>query len=670
MAGAKRSQTISTSYQTISSNYHHLSSWRPHLPHLPASISTSFRKPSSTALKLENGTISHVPSNLQKSSPNLHLVLSSLEHDLDFCKTTMSAMVMNYPPPTIVNGFGRVGKAEWEREKLQSVLVYLEDARVVKDEDLILLVDGRDTWFHLPSEVMVRQYMTVVEDANRRLHNMYGKQFSETIIFGARKTCEGNDMACKQMPPSVLPNNTYGEQQEAKTELVPARFLDADMLMGPVKDLRKLYRVAAEILEEDRTRSVTVQSVMSKIFGEQMLARAMNRKAKWPIASKLVNHLTVALAGIKGAERIANVTVEPDRRNEFSVGLDYTHALFQPLTDCADNELVQITRSNQSEPSQAPEPPLDLPVAFQNATGPFWAPDFTKNDPSPNEKPAYIDKLEFKYELDKLKHRDTPWTDIPFVRNTYTGAIPATLHVTYRHRSASTSPEERNMLLGSTPSHSANVTWTSLWYSGYERALLRRYFRTPQSPIGYHNAAVGGDLLWDQRGGRGGVWTAESGLWLPWGEVDGVCGTYDILKDVFGDKKGVWFHEDEDGGGRKGREEEEEEWKQRMEKEAKEDAEWAQRVAKEQLEEEKREREKLEKERQRIEEKDRLDRETKERAQIEQQNAELAAAAAAFEQEGAALGIGKGLASPGSVEQDSAAVQVTGWKGMRRRWFA
>jgi predicted nuclease with TOPRIM domain len=34
---------------------------------------------------------------------------------------------------------------------------------------------------------------------------------------------------------------------------------------------------------------------------------------------------------------------------------------------------------------------------------------------------------------------------------------------------------------------------------------------------------------------------------LPWGEVDGVCGTLPQLKEVFQDGKGVWLHElDED----------------------------------------------------------------------------------------------------------------------------
>jgi hypothetical protein len=73
--------------------------------------------------------------------------------------------------------------------------------------------------------------------------------------------------------------------------------------------------------------------------------------------------------------------------------------------------------------------------------------------------------------------------------------------------------------------------------------MLRNYFRAPQSPNGYHNHLVGGDRYWDNRGGRGGIWTEAEQIWYPWGEVDGVCGTLPQLKQIFQDGKGVWLHE-------------------------------------------------------------------------------------------------------------------------------
>jgi hypothetical protein len=552
----------------------------------------------------------------------------------------MSAMIMNYPPPTIVSPFVDLSKkADWEKEKLKGVLTYLEDKRVVKDNDLVMLVDGRDTWFQLPSELMIRQYLNVVADANRRVKKEYGEPFSQTIVFGAKKTCEGDDVACRHMPSSILPRDTYhtGEGMKETEELVPAKYLDAETLMGPVKDLRPLFQTALLVLEEGKSQYRTVQSVMKTLFGEQILARHIYKKQNRPAALKMYDHIFGALKSSKDQDKINNVTLAENRQYEFSIGLDYTHALFQPLMECAEGELLATDRNNDTEPTQKHRPQMlhispDLPPAFINAIGPFWRPDDSNQDPSPNEKSAYIDKLEYKYGLDKLPPRDTSWTNISLIQNTYTGVVPATFRATQRSHSPESeqASQPRDENLANEDLHNANVAWTSLWYAGYERALLRRYFRTPQSPMGYHTAAVGGDLLWDQRGGRGGVWTADGNLWLPWGEVDGVCGTYELISNVFGDKKGVWLHEDEEGGGKSGRDWEVAELRKRIEEERKKDEEWMQKMEEERLEKEKKERE----EKKRAQgEREKEERERQERArkakEAERKAMENAAAAAA-----------------------------------------
>lgn len=63
--------------------------------------------------------------------------------------------------------------------------------------------------------------------------------------------------------------------------------------------------------------------------------------------------------------------------------------------------------------------------------------------------------------------------------------------------------------------------------------------------------------MWDERGGRGGVWTAGEGEWWAWGEADGVCGSEEQLREVFGDGLGVWLGEGEEEEG-KGKDEDEE----------------------------------------------------------------------------------------------------------------
>ncbi|KAF1845424.1 uncharacterized protein K460DRAFT_337606 [Cucurbitaria berberidis CBS 394.84] len=537
MTGMRNHEAISSKYHDMSSHYQ----WRPYLPSLPSIIHSPFKTPSNTTLQLENGEISHVPANLKKTTPNFHLLMPS-ETDTDgFCKTTLSAMLLNYPPPTVVNLYAAFETdVQWERDKLNNTIHYLSNAQYVQDEDLVLIVDGQESWFQLPSDVIVTQYKRLLEEANVRLLERYGvnkdgfQKFNQTIVFGAEKMCQSDDMACKYVPQSILPGDIYGKEMGRRIADMPAKFINSKIVMGPAGDLRELYLTALRKLEENRSQSQTVQSVFATIFGEQQLRRDAIEKEKKPAGSKL----KAFLGGATSKTTNADVALQNATQHEFSIGLDYTHTLFQPLIYCTEDELVPLMHDNSTDLSKYQHPDswtqyLDLPPVLSETKPPFWRPDLVKHNPSPNEKSAWIDKLEFNKDLDSLPKRKLPWSDVSLLQNTYTGAVPAVLlnnPMAMRNTGADHAP-------------SANVTWFSLWYAPYTRALLRNYFRTPQSPNGYHNSLVGGDRAWDQRGGRGGVWTAYEQIWLPWGEVDGVCGTLSQIKEVFNDEKGVWLHE-------------------------------------------------------------------------------------------------------------------------------
>ncbi|ORX90975.1 hypothetical protein BCR34DRAFT_581599 [Clohesyomyces aquaticus] len=595
LMGARHTETIASSYQSLS-NYH-LPKWRPHLPNLP-SIITSPLKPSNTTLELENGDIEKVPAHLTKATPNFHLLMPALSDNADFCKTTLSAMLLNYPPPTIINIFETFKtKDQREETRLTSILDYLKDPKLVKDEDLVLIVDGYDTWFQLPSDVMIRQYQNVLSDGNMRLREKYGmikgtnvQRFNQTILFGAEKTCEGDDLACKYAPDSMLPNNIYGKDTWKGAVRTPARYLNSGTVIGPARDLRTLYEGAVAKMKDRNSQSATVQSVMATIFGEQHLARENERKSSASISSKWLNWFGGSEPETTKEVPENATSLQEGRRYEFSVGLDYTHSLFQPLIYTAEDELLTISHDNETDLSVfhhpgTPTPPLSLPSALQQALPPFYTHDLKTNPVAPHNKPAFIEPLQMQKQLDELKPAQTPWTSIPLIQNTFTGAVPALVHlnlpapealITRRFKKLrrsvdldSRSPVPRVPDVRAHQIPRANLTWDSLWYSGYERALLRKYFRTPQSPIGFHNAIVGGDRLWDQRGGRGGVWTERAEIWLPWGEVDGVCGTVDQLREVFGDDKGVWLHESEEEKGEKERRKQEEELKKKQDEQKK-----------------------------------------------------------------------------------------------------
>jgi hypothetical protein len=430
---------------------------------------------------------------------------------------------------------------------LNSTLHYLNNEKLVKDQDLILIVDGQQTWFQLPSDVIVTQYKRLLADANMGLLKKYGvdkhgyQKFNQTIVFGAEKICESDDMACNYVPPSTLSANTYGTENGRRISDTPAKFIHSKMVMGPASDLKLVYQVALEKFMKGRSQSQTVQSVFATLFAEQQLTRDAEEVASRRTGSKVKDFITGRSSKSEAERRLerANAEFSNTTRHEFSIGLDYTHTLFQPLDYCVEDELVPLAHDRSTDLSQYSHSNTDtqylsLPTALNETKTPFWRPDFVENNPSPNEKPAYIDNLEFTLELDGLLSHKLPWDSVPLVQNTYSGSVPAIILSSSSHSNGERPPI-------------ANISWENMWYSHHKRAMLRNYFRAPQSPNGYHNHLVGGDRYWDNRGGRGGIWTEAEQTWLPWGEVDGVCGTLPQLKEVFQDGKGVWLHElDED----------------------------------------------------------------------------------------------------------------------------
>lgn len=559
LAGVRHSEAITERYHALSEY-----SWRPYLPSLPKLTTTPFKAPSNMTLQLENGEIDHLPPKLEKSTPNFHLLMTSDKDSDSFCKSTLSAMLLNYPPPTAVTfgqKFVRTGRKE--SQTLHEIRDYLHNEKLVHDEDLMLIVDGQDTWFQLPSDVIVKQYEAVVEYANARLLKKYGldenkrQKFNQTIVFGAEKVCEGDDLACNSAPESILPHDMYGAAETTTTkEDLPARYLNSRAAMGPAKDLRVLFNAALKKFEEINSEKQTIQSVLSSMFGEQQLQRDAVLTQDKSATSKLREWVGKAAAEHKAAERrleAANGTFLSDQKYEYSIGLDYTHTLFQPLIYTTLNELVPLKHENSTKLSRYRHPKtitphLSLPPTLGLSKLPFWSPNLHLHNPSPDtNQPAYIDKLEFSNQLDRLPNRHTTWANISLIQNTYTGAIPALIL-----RIPDSTHDSKT-----TGISSAQISFKNLWFARHKRALLRQYFRTPQSPNGYHNYVVGGDRFWDQRGGRGGIWTSKEQMWLPWGEVDGVCGTLTHLKQVFGDGKGVWMHELEPGNeGQRIREEE------------------------------------------------------------------------------------------------------------------
>ena len=485
---------------------------------------------------------------LQKTNPSFHLLVPASESNSNLCKTLLSSFVLAYPPPTLIN-FGKHFDGDgWDKGthagKIQGVYDYLSNNEHVEDEDMVLIIDGYDIWFQLPPVVMIKRYHRLINEANERLRRRYGTQlrtetgqdgkaqvvskYSQSVVFGADKLCWPNqpdDPACVAVPYSTLAKDIYGPLTDKDPDgfLNRPRFLNSGTVMGPVKDVRAIYRAAVDKVKEGKG-AIGDQFVFAEIFGEQEYQREVLRRSSQGTTGKWYEWLSTAIGSsdspLSTNHTIKNTTTIPGRQYEFGIGLDYESEMFQTMTHSADDvEFVSYNDSSQipdilEKHPQLESNPFALPVDLQISRGPLWY--SSPGNHSGDRKDGIL--LPFTVKLDDLPVQ-LDWYEVPLATNIYASSVPSLLHIN----------GDKSLLTD---------WWSSMWYHPYSRALVRRFIRSTQGLAAAQAAATGGQTWWDMRGGRGGIWT-DNGLWKNWGEL---CrGTEE---DVFQDGKGVWGKEE------------------------------------------------------------------------------------------------------------------------------
>jgi len=487
-----------------------------------------------------------------KTTPSFHLLIPLSNSNNDSCKTIFSSFVLGYPAPTLINWgrpseAGRFPRDESHTAKISGIFDFLKDSAKVKDNDLVLIVDGYDVWFQLPAEILVERYHELVKEANERLCRRYGMvqgdaaeeespnrgpMYTQSIIFGADKICwpkPQEDPACAAVLYSTLPKATFGPQtdQDPQAFLNRPRYLNSGTIMGPVKTVRELFENAVHKVDNGKG-AMGDQFVLAEILGEQEFQRETLRRDGQGTSERWLDWLSKAL-GTSDSPLSANVTIKnltavPGKRYEFSIGLDYESRLFQTMTHSAnDIDFIVYNSSLSTHPTPHSRLPLFLPPELQTAKLPlsYASPGNHTAETEHSGKKTLL--LPYSPNLDALPDpQETTWHTIPLATNIRAATIPALLHIN----------GDKSLL---------DTWWPRMWYHPYARALLRRSIRSTQTPTAAAAAARGGLNWWDERGGRGGVWTGN-GEWMPWDEV---C--RGVEEEVLGDGKGVSGKEEGDG---------------------------------------------------------------------------------------------------------------------------
>ena len=116
-----------------------------------------------------------------------------------------------------------------------------------------------DIWFQLRVETLISRYYSITAAENERIQQRLGRAadiegIEQKIIFGSGKRCAPNQVhtvACYPVHDSPLPMDTYGANTDTimgrnKYTSLRQRWLNSGFIIGPVKDLRPMFKRALE----------------------------------------------------------------------------------------------------------------------------------------------------------------------------------------------------------------------------------------------------------------------------------------------------------------------------------------------------------------------------------------------------------------------------------------
>ncbi|KAL2855298.1 hypothetical protein BJY01DRAFT_10133 [Aspergillus pseudoustus] len=486
-----------------------------------------------------------LPNNIQKSNPSFHLVLPATRSTPDLCRTLTSAMILNYPPPTLVR-YGRElpqGSAghDYMVDRITGIYNFLAYTSTLQDHDIVLIVDGFDIFFQLPPEVLIKRYQDLLRETNAKLREKYGmvtverpfrkdgvetlQKYSQRVIFSASKECFhdlAEDAGCVSVPRSTLPPDAYGWKTDTQELLTRPRWLKPGAVIGQVADLKLIYAQVLRFVEEHRAVDGDYLA-LTQMYGRQEYVRELERLRTASGFRETLNRWV----GISEATNITKVNprLQSGRRYEYGIGVDFESRLFFNAVNAKQDvewlkyNNVTKTSSAQMEHRVPRESRLLLPddVSERKLGNPFKQPKFGKDE---YINPPWNDTL------DRLPTNRT-WNNIPLLTNVHSAEVPVLAHMNMK---------EKGTIRDS--------WWSNMWYYPWGRALLRKYIRAQTGFDAAQQALLGKQSSWDRRGGAGGVWT-DKGEWIDYPEV---CAGFE--RDLFDDDLGVFGEEegDEYGG--------------------------------------------------------------------------------------------------------------------------
>jgi hypothetical protein len=402
-----------------------------------------------------------------------HLIIPSPQPDSELCKTILTAGILGYPTPIMVNYNETLDKPgrRWdrEREKISMLSDYFDRMGTHSDADIAMVFDTSYSWFQLRPEVLLKRYFAVNQQANRGFEKDFGHDevafgsIRQDVILSARKGCSGADddrTYCSSAHTNVSVDDSPG----------PLNFPSASTIIGPVAKLRSIFSRANKKAEE-HVGNTDAHTLYAEIFAEQELRRARlrYRSLSWTSQQWRSLQAQFGLAGHHVDLKLA-AEMDQDADNEYGIGLDYNNE----ISSLVDGEHVDHFMA-----SQEGYPELEIPADIEESMPPWWSP--SGNHP-------------FLW---------SSWKHATVVAHAETKTIPAV--VNFPHNTTKSQKDH----------------WKDFWMTQHAAILWAENVAIPRLPVASVVDVNGIEhLFWDAsvRFDRAGVRTTE-GAWAEWGDI-------------------------------------------------------------------------------------------------------------------------------------------------------
>ena len=296
------------------------------------------------------------------------------------CKTILSATVLGYPAPIILNWKeNHQDISHWELgrclPKIPGMVHYLDavmhpnatDLEKLEEDDLVLMVDGRDVWFQLPVEIVISRYHEINRRANERLRKQWkGKgpmPMKQTIVAASERNCYPNDpelfgvdLRCDIWPESPLRPDLYGPKTDKNIsdfQHTRPRWINGGMYIGPAGDMRRFFRRAMEKMDAYIGEAFPLRSeqgMFGYLMGQQEVWRQYQREnhMKDLDLKDLIEENLEWHAGLDYGMEIANQVAYILPLTPQDVGVEYE---WEEIVDLL-NEWVEDEKYIQNLPSR------------------------------------------------------------------------------------------------------------------------------------------------------------------------------------------------------------------------------------------------------------------------------------------------------------------------------